>query len=252
MAIQLRGGAQTEDVRLDRVYPGIEQHFPSLAYLAVKGTPLEQQPFRSYTWQVNQWLDQGQEGRCVEFGLCAELLARPVPVPRTLIDDIIAGRRIYWPAQQEDAWPGGSYPGASPMYEGTSVLAGTKVCAALGYYSEYRWGLDVEDLARMVGYRGPSVIGVDWYEGMFNPDAAGWVHTTGSVAGGHCILVFAVKVVRRLDGTVDYDRSYFRLWNSWGPDWGVRGTCMISWTDMAKLIAAEGEVMLPVRRRKAA
>jgi hypothetical protein len=255
---QLRGGVLTNDPRLDRIYPGVPEHLSSLNYLArdikVRGAVLGEKPFRSYTWSVNQWLDQGQEGRCVEFGLCHEMLARPVVCPRGDIDQILAERSIYWPAQQEDQWEGGSYPGASPVYEGTSVLAGARVAARLGYYDEYRWGLDVEDMARMVGYKGPAVIGVNWYTGMFDTDAQGWLHTTGTVEGGHCLLAFAVKVVWKegrvsnLPGAVDYDLSYFRLWNSWGPDWGVRGTAKISWTDMKRLIREEGEVMLPVRR----
>lgn len=242
--ITLRGGATTTDPRLDRVYPGVEEHLSSLNYLAVKGTPLEQKPFRSYTWNVGCHLDQGQEGRCVEYGICHELASRPVCVEEGVINDILSRKAIYWPAQERDKWPGGSYPGGTPVYEGTSVLAGAQVAAELGFYDEYRWGLDVDDLARMVGYKGPAVIGVDWYEDMSRPDQDGFIHATGKQTGGHCILVHGVKVSKHQ--TIEY----FKLWNSWGPDWGQNGTCKLSCSDMAKLIAAEGEVMLPVRRKR--
>lgn len=251
--IQLRGGYVTFDSNLDRIYPGVAEHWSSLNYLArdlkVRGGTLAARPFRSFTHRVDQWLDQGQEGRCVEYGLCHELLARPVVVERAAVDKILADKAIYWPAQQEDQWPGGSYPGATPTYEGTSVLAGTKVAARLGFYGEYRWGLDAADLARMVGYKGPAVIGVDWYEGMYEPDADGFLHVSGNQVGGHCILVHGVKIGWSNEA-LDTEKSYFKLWNSWGKDWGMGGVGYLSWTDMETLIAHEGEVMLPVRRGK--
>lgn len=253
--ILLRGGFVTQDLRLDRIYPGTDAHWPSLGFLArnltVAGEMLKEKPLRSFTWSVPAHLDQGQEGRCVEYAICHELIARPVKIPISVIEDILAGKKIYWPAQMEDYWPGGSYPGADPIYEGTSVLSGMKVAAGMGFYVEYRWGLDAKDLALIVGYKGPAVLGINVYTGMFNTDQEGFVNVTGRIEGGHGILCNSVKIVRRGDGSIDYDKCYFWLWNSWGPSWGQNGRCKVRWNDMERLISEQGEVALPVVRKVA-
>lgn len=244
----LRGGHETIDPRLDRIYPGVEPHLSSLRYL-VSEMPLAYKPFRSYTRTLSFWLDQGQEGRCVEYGFCHEMLATPKPIPPSVVDDVLAHKKIYWPAQREDWWPGGSYPGASPFYEGTSVLAGARVAARYGFYGEYRWAMNVEEMALAVGYGGPVVIGVNWYGGFMRPDVDGWIFIGNSaVAGGHCVCVTGVTVRRNSDGSINYDKSYFTIRNSWGRDWGLNGGCKLSWRDMERLIHERGEVMLPTVR----
>lgn len=243
--IELKGGFVTKDRRLDRI-PQLDPK--SRMFPVVRGTVLEQKPFRSYTWNVPYVLDQGSEGRCVEFSICHELLGRPALVAKTDIDRILAGREIYWPAQEEDAWPGGSYPGANPRYEGTSVLAGIKVTERMGYYPSYHWAFGVEEVARAVGYKGPACLGVNWYEGFYDTDDQGWIRIGDSgISGGHAIVCIGVRVVGK---PVNYDNSYFILQNSWGKDWGQSGRCRISWSDMRRLLQEEGECCLPDVRSK--
>lgn len=245
MPILLKGGFQTEDIRLDRVpqFDPRSKNFP-----AIRGTSLEQRVFRSYTWNVPYVLDQGTEGRCVEYSICHELLARPSLVPKEEVDRILAGREIYWPAQEDDIWPGGSYPGADPQYEGTSVLSGVKVAARLGFYPQYHWAFGVEELARAVGYKGPACLGVNWYEGFYNTDERGWISIgNSSLSGGHAIVCIGVQVVGK---PPNYERSCFILQNSWGKDWGQHGRCRISWADMRRLLEEDGECCLPDLRSR--
>jgi hypothetical protein len=68
-----------------------------------------------------RFYDQGVEGRCVEFAMLRML----THANRKRYD--ITSRWHYWEAQRRDEWTGGSYPGASPRYEGTSVRAGLEV-----------------------------------------------------------------------------------------------------------------------------
>lgn len=242
---QLKGGFTTGDQRLDRL-PQFDPR--SKSYPAVRGTPLAQKAFRSYTWNVPFVLDQGSEGRCVEYSICHELLGRPSLVPKSEIDKILAGREIYWPAQMEDYWDGGSYPGANPRYEGTSVLAGIKVAARMGFYPSYRWAFGVEELALAVGYKGPACLGVNWYEGFYDTDDQGWIHIGNTdIAGGHAIACIGVQVIGK---PANYERSSFLLQNSWGKDWGQQGRCRISWADMRRLLAEDGECCLPDVRSK--
>lgn len=249
--IQLRGKAKTEDARLDRVY---ELDWRSLSYLAGPSAGTAPRKPRSYTWKLDSFLDQGSEGSCVGHGYAHELAATPVPVAGMTHEYAVQG--IYWPAQKEDPWDGGSYPGANPFNEGTSVLTGAKICKDKGYYSQYNWAMNAQDIAEALGYKGPVVLGVDWWTGMFGPDLTGFLHVSGKVEGGHCICAIGVKIVWKswfnkfISSTwenVDKDKSYVLLHNSWGPDWGMHGRAKLSLSDLDTLMKSAGEACVPVR-----
>lgn len=189
---------------------------------------------RSYSWSVPNILDQGQQGACVGFGWAHELAARPISVPG-ITNEIARG--IYYEAQKADEWPGEDY-------SGTSVLAGAKIITARGYQSGYRWCFGLNDLILAVGYTGPVVMGTYWYEGMFEPDANGFIHPTGNIMGGHCwdVTRVAIQLPTRPVG-------YFTMVNSWGSDWGRNGTAKVTFGDMATLLAMDGEACVPTGRR---
>jgi hypothetical protein len=235
MSVELRDGSVVEDPRLGRIPQWDEQsrQFPARALLSseqkAKGP-------RSYTWRVNCWLDQGAQGSCVGHGFAHELAARPQVVRGMTHDHAVD---FYFSAQRIDEWEGGSYPGASPFYEGTSVLAGAKVLTSRGYYSAYHWVFSEPELAMAVGYKGPVVMGTWWYDGMFNSDENGYIRPTGRKAGGHCYLAYRI----------DLKNDEYWIWNSWGRDWGVNGTARLKRADMARLLAEEGEGCVPVRQK---
>jgi hypothetical protein len=230
---RLRDGSYVEDRVLDRIP---EFHPASLNFPVCAALSSEQQKTpKTTTWTIpagSPILDQGQEGACVGFGITNELRFNPVPIPG--LDATFARQRIYWPAQQGDPWPGGSYPGATPVYEGTSVHAGIQVGVDLGYYTEFRWAFSEPEMMLGVGYLGPAVIGINWYSGMYRPNAKGFLTVTGDKVGGHCILVKAVNV----------RSGYYTVYNSWGPTWGDKGCAKISRSDMAKLLDQDGECCL--------
>ncbi len=232
--ITLRGGASTSDRRLDRIpqFDERSRSFPIRNAREVAG----KKP-RGYTWACKVFNDQGSEGACVGFGVGHELAARPAVVKG--IDAKFSREKLYWEAQRIDEWQGGAYPGASPFYEGTSVLAGVKVAHRLGYMESYRWSFSLEDLILGVGYAGPAVIGVNWYLGMFDTDSSGFLHVSGSIEGGHCTLIHQVSVRQR----------YFGIHNSWGRNWGVGGEAKISFDDMERLLNEDGEACFFVGRR---
>lgn len=234
MPIELKGGHTTTDRRLDRLpfFDEASRNFPIMAAPVVRRASAP----RSYTWSLGVTLDQGPDGACVGFGWGQELLARPGLV--TGIDNRYAKERLYWEIQKRDPWEGGAYPGALPFYEGTAVLTGAQYVKSLGFMDEYRWAFSLDELIMAVGYAGPAVLGLNWYEGMFHPDAKGFIRPTGTWAGGHCILCRGVSVSKR----------YFLLHNSWGASWGKSGTCCISFDDMATLLAQTGEACIPVGR----
>jgi hypothetical protein len=227
----LKDGSEVADQRLARIVQFDEKSrdYPIRSTFTLGTKP------RSYTWRCSEVLDQGREGACVGFSMTHELIARPVAVKTVGAAD---AREIYHEAQKIDPWDGGAYPGASPFYEGTSVLAGVKILKKRGYIGGYRWCFGLDDLVKAVGYKGPAVLGIAWYEGMFQPWSCGHIHVTGEKVGGHAILCVGVNVKRRT----------FTLHNSWGPGWGDGGRCLITWDDMDRLLHEQGEAVIPQAR----
>lgn len=187
-----------------------------------------EKPLRSYTWSVGVFLDQDDTPACTGFAGAAELAARPQVVPGVADD---WGQRFYQRARQLDQWPGEDY-------DGSSVLGVVKALQEDGWYSGYRWAFGERDLALAVGYAGPAIIGINWYEGMFWPDNQGFLRPTGAIAGGHAILV----------NKINLPGDYYQVHNSWGRGWGVNGTAKISRQDMTRLLAEDGEAAFPIRR----
>jgi hypothetical protein len=185
---------------------------------------------RGYTWRVYTHLDQGQEGACVGFAWAQELAARPAVVAGVTNE---VAEALYRQARYLDEWPGEDY-------DGTSVIAGAKAVTGNGYMPEYRWAFGLQDLILAIGYKGPAVLGINWYTGMFDPDSDGLLHVTGQIEGGHAILADSVNVKKRLIG----------LWNSWGPDWSpINGAqAYVGFDDMQRLLDEQGEACVPVQR----
>ena len=227
---------------LDRV-PQFDER--SRSFRSVEG--IEHLPFRNYTWPLKLWLDQGQEGACVGFGIAHELAAIPVQV--MYINDAYAFQ-IYEEAKKIDVWPGENY-------QGTSVLAGLKVAKNMGLIEEYRWAFGLEDFLRTCGRKGPVIFGLNWYTGMMNPDRNGFIHKTGIVEGGHCILGRGTSVKYFMTGdkysmsNVDKKKGYAIFHNSWGRSWGYNGTCKISLEDLEALLYEQGECAIPTIRNAA-
>lgn len=205
---------------------------------------------RSYTWGCDVWNDQGWEGACVGFAWSHELSARP-KIYRVGED---VAQRIYKRAQQLDQWPGENY-------EGTSVLAGIKAVQemsgtqGLPLIREYRWAFGIEEVVRVVGRRGPLVLGVNWYEGMDNVDANGFIHVTGTIRGGHAVMAHGVKCVwkdplstDRTFRNLDVNKSFVKLHNSWGKSWGNNGRAKISVAGLDRLLREYGEACIPMKR----
>ncbi len=234
--VELRDGTVVEDRRLDRLehFDPRSLNFPLCAVL----DPTEQK-LRTKRWyppRGTEVLDQGTEGACVGFAITNDLRFYPVAVRK--LDGLFAREQVYWPAQRADQWDGGAYPEANPHYDGTSVTTGMQIAKALGYYGEYRSASSEQEMALGVGHIGPAIIGVNWYAGMYQPNAQGYVTVTGKKVGGHCILVVGVNITG----------DYYTLYNSWGPTWGNNGTAKISRADMARLLAENGECFLVTER----
>ncbi len=228
--MRLRDGTEVADPRLDRLVQFDERsrNYPIRASTVVGPKP------RSYSWRCYQTLNQKNEGACVGFAWAHELLARPME--HAGLDNEFA-RRVYHNAQRDDQWEGGSYPGASPVYEGTSVIAGAKVCQRMAAFKQFRWSFSLEELILGIGYS-PAVLGVAWDDSMYRPDSKGYIRPNGDQVGGHAILCRSVSLKLKR----------FILRNSWGVGWGLGGDCYITFDDMGALLDRQGEACFAVGR----
>ena len=204
----LKGGFHTSDPRLDRVpfHDPRNKDYPIRPLVA--GEKL-----RSYSWRIASMLspiNQGKSGRCTQFGTCNDLLAKPSVVSDDVVQAILEGNLLYWPAQRRDEWEGGEYPGAAPKYSGTSTESTLMVALELNLYGEFRWAFTEREFALGVGHEGPGLLGIPWYTGFYDTDSEGFIHPTGEVEGYHLICATAISLKRD---------AYF-LANTWG-DWGV-------------------------------
>ncbi len=234
--MKLKDKSEVSDIRLDRL-PSFDERSRNFPVTAL----FEERRPRSYTWACNTTLDQGREGACVGYGIAHELLASPAPASPSIVYDKYAREVIYWGGQKRDQWPGGSYPGAFPKYEGTSVLAGVQVVQELGWIEGYAWSFSLQELILGVGYKGPAVLGIVWYDSMYKPDEKGFIWPSrGDKVGGHCILCRGVNVTQRL----------FKLRNSWGRAWGRDGDCYITFDEMESLLDDQGEAVFFTGRKK--
>jgi hypothetical protein len=170
-------------------------------------------------WRQGTVLDQGSEGACVGFGWTAELLAKPsqpVKQPTAAVGENKA-LEIYRAAKAIDEWEGEDY-------SGTSVLAGAKIVKAAGYIGEYRWCFGITDVRDAVLISGPVVIGIPWYDEMYETRTSGLVNVGGTKVGGHCIT---------LTGYHPY---------------GVKGSGFIESHHLAALLEDGGEACVPMNR----
>lgn len=192
-------------------------------------------------WAIGPILNQGREGACVGFGWTAEALSQPNAADLALVgsaaphDPTQFALAVYHRAQQLDDTPGEDYVG-------TSVLAGAKTMVEFGILEEYRWAADVNDVIDALIHKGPVVLGIKWYNDMY--DAPGGVLTPGGdLAGGHCIAAVGYL-------TAESSRTHNEaviLQNSWGPGWGEGGIAQIDVTALAALLADQGEACVPFK-----
>lgn len=247
MTIELKGGFTTEDPRLDRV-----QQFDERS----RDHPIgEVVPYNveSKVWRLNRsrYGDQGQEGACVEFGWTHVFGAQGASYTPTVslatLRKIRAGHLFYWPGQRRDYWPGGSYEGADPFYEGTSVLAVAQVAQELGFMSEYRWAFSLDEGVRGVCNEGPAAIALNWDNGLARPRPNGLAVPDGNDIGGHCVAWIGCLFGHKLAGEPKRDLAVIP--QSWGLNHGDRGRIYVPLEDLGRKLSERGEQCFPIGRK---
>lgn len=148
-------------------------------------------------------LDQGNTGHCGGFGGCQWGNTLPV-------DDHYAnsdGHALYYEAVSI-----GGAPGSEDGVETRWVAQALQARSRLATYGFAKTTAEITDWLRT---KGPVMVGTDWSNDMFNPDANGYVVPTGGVAGGHFYVLLAHQ-------PEEPQEAYMAV-NSWGSSWGLDG-----------------------------
>lgn len=184
----------------------------------------------SVTYRTGPVLDQGQTPMCVGMAWRDWLSAALV-----MEKGGPAAPVIYADAQQRD--------GMALPHDGSTVRAGAQALQALGYVQAYGWAFDATTLRNwlLLG-KGSVVVGTNWYDAMFEPDAKGFCRVGGSIAGGHAYLCIGYSAPRQA----------FRFLNSWGLGWGQKGRFWISFSDFDRLLHENGECCTAIEQRVSA
>lgn len=212
------------DKKLNRKYsPDSRDHNYLIKNLAaMQRVPQITQKF----WNSDGWWgDQKNTPQCVGYAWAHWI--EDGPVEHAGVAPIVPPARIYENAQKLDEWPGENYAG-------TSVRGGVKYLQGDNKISSYYWAFDAATVVNAILTLGPVVVGTDWYSSMFRPDRRGFISVAGRFAGGHAYVLNGVDTVA----------GYFRLKNSWGRNWGVRGHAYIRISAMDRLIKANGEACI--------
>ena len=204
----------------------------------VRGILKKKAPRKDTLWIPGPILDQKAEGACVGFGWTAEALATPSVVNIKTIPGVPKtpqpfARDVYARAKLIDEYPGEDY-------EGTSVLAGAKVMQGHRTLESYSWAFSVDDVIDSIVQKGPVVLGINWYDGMYEAPN-GVLSVSGEHVGGHCILAIGYTIAsKKFNG-----QPTVTLQNSWGKRWGNGGLAEILVSDLQRLLNEKGEACIP-------
>jgi hypothetical protein len=134
---------------------------------------------------------------------------------------------LYSDATKIDPW-GGEWP---PTDTGSSGLAIAQVLKNRGDISSYAHAFSTDACLDAL-VTTPVIIGIPWFNGMFDPDTNGFLSPTGEIAGGHEICLNEINV----------EDQYVEGPNSWSRHWGpINGRFRLKWDVLDELLDNDGD-----------
>lgn len=167
--------------------------------------------------------DQGSLGSCTGNAAAGWLGSDPHGTAKA--DEALAVS-LYSEATRLDGFDG-EYP---PDDSGSSGNAVAKALKRRGLITRYEHAFSFRAaLAAIVV--APVIVGVPWYENMFEPLDSGYVEIGGDVVGGHEFLIRGI----------DPRRQHVLCDNSWSTAWGRRGRFWLRFATLERLLAEQGD-----------
>lgn len=186
-------------------------------------------------------MDQGQLGSCTGHAGTNTLASDAFwAVGQPLlagIDPHEYAVELYSDATLLDPWPGQYKPDDT----GSDGLSIAKVLHARGLISGYQHATSLAAALTALAER-VVMVGTSWLEEMYGTTPEGHMMVGGTPVGGHEYVLDELDVERQ------------RVWmrNSWGEDWGLQGRAWMSWDELGKLLADDGDCTILVPRTEPA
>ena len=175
-------------------------------------------------WKTDKILDQGQTGHCVGF-TGADFMGDD-PVMESVSNDL--GHTLYYECKVIDGEPGAE--------NGSNMRSIAIALKNRGRITAYAFAKSIQEVVDWVTAKGPVMVGTDWYDGMFTPDAKGYVLPTGKIVGGHAWSIIGYEPATET----------FICQNHWGPNWAVQGLFRLHKADAERLLSGNGEAVVTV------
>lgn len=175
----------------------------------------------SMKWAVDHVLDQGNTPHCVGYAWAGFGISVPV------FDNWgnAQGEDIYYRAKVIDGEPGAE--------DGSTTRSGVQAFMQVGMLlnNAYAFANNITDVTDWLLTSGPVIVGTNWYEGMFYPDANNVVSISGQIAGGHEYMLSGYDTVSNL----------LLCTNSWGTSFGMNGQFYMTLSTLSRLLSEQGD-----------
>jgi len=144
---------------------------------------------------------------------------------------------LYRESCKRDPWPQND---GGDLSFGTDTTSLGTVMVDMGFWKEYRWAFNHQDVRTARGYYGPGIWAAPWFNSMFFPKADGTIEIVEAdgTAGWHAFLSTGQSMASRQG----------RIHNSWGAGWGLGGAGFLSFENEERLMALGASFLIPVGR----
>lgn len=207
---------------------------------------------RSVLWPHNTpVLNQGAVSSCTGHAMAQLLnckLFAPCRMGKMSLNEADA-LKLYSLATHLDGFGADQY--YPPNDDGSSGLGVAKAAQEIGYIDTYAHCYTLRQLEAAIQTQ-PVITGTSWTNSMFEPDPQTGIVPVGSindntVSGGHEYLIQGI----------DYQNETLICLNSWGVGWGggeglSPGQFRITFADFTSLLAADGDVVVPISNKVSA
>lgn len=124
----------------------------------------------------------------------------------------------------------GTFP---PDDQGSTGISVCKAALNAGYIRAYVHTFSMDDLLDALSMGKPVICGTYWYDSFDQPDSNGEIRVSpnAQVRGGHEWLARGI----------DVDKQEIFCDNSWGSEWGLRGSFVLGWDTLSELLAQNGD-----------
>jgi len=189
--------------------------------------------------------DQGERSACTGYAIAGCLMSgRHHPMhPLDAHDATDLYARATHLDHIRGVWP--------PTDTASTGLAAAKAARSARHIDRYAHAFGVAQTLTAIAHVGPVIVGVPWLSGFDQPivrDADRLavlpeLPDAGDLRGGHEFVVRGFE----LDSHAP-DGGWFLADNSWGADWGDKGSFRLSFALLRALLALRGDVVVPIPR----